>query len=516
MAIQGVRLASSNYLATAASQYFQPGRTLTIMCWARPGTLPPTSNYYTLLGTTTSAGVSGWGMSIQGGAGGTAFWEMFFTNNGSAYDDFRFTNGVATGRWDHIAWVMRSDATEAGYLNGVQETLVQSANAGVYPAAASRTLQIKWGDATGNGSFDGAMAYVRIFDGELSGAEIRAEMFARRACNKRLHVIADFPLEMPGGTSSIVAPDIGPQGLPVTSVTGTVTWDRDPPLPKHITPLARQIRILSVPPAGGGGQSALLATATETDSGQTLGRLKTRAVPLASTTDSAIAETRRKSRALAIAGTTDTAPTTLGRAKARTLAIGTETDTGQTLTRSKRRTLAIAGTTDSGITLGRLKRRALAIGTETDTGQTLARTHARLLVVATETDSAPVAFGRRKLRLIEIANQANEALGVTNGQARQLSTALTTDTAIGLTRSHARLLAAALETDLARGVARLLRLGIALEVDSAILVTHPELVSTLSVVRIDVIVGPQGVRHVWGPQEAIVVAGPQTANAIVD
>lgn len=504
MAIQGVRLASSNYLATAASQYFQPGRTLTIMCWARPGTLPPTSNYYTLLGTTTSAGVSGWGMSIQGAAGSTAFWEMFFTNNGSNYDDFRFTNGVATGRWDHIAWVIRSDATQAGYLNGKQETLVQSSNAGTYPAAASRPLQIKWGDATGNGTFDGAMAYVRIYDGELSGAEIRAEMFSRRACNKRLHVICDFPLEAPGGTSSIVAPDFGPHGLHVTSVTGTVTWDRDPPLPRYLAPLARQIRLFSVPAAGGGGQSALLATATETDSGGTLVRAKARALTAATETDAGVTVTRRKARALATATEADTGQA-LGRAHARTLAAATSTNSSQALTRSKARALAAATETDTGGTLGRTKRRTLAVAAETDTAQTLARQHARTLAVAGETDTAPTAVGRLKARLLAIATEADESRAIGSNQPRLLSTALETDAGGTLVGRHARTLTIATESDVARVLGKLKGLAIAAEVDTALAVEAP---STVVEVRPSVVYvsGPQRVTYVSVPQRVTVVS----------
>lgn len=262
MAIQGAHLASSNYLETAASNWFQPARTITVMFWARPASAPPNGNYWSLVGTTHSASVAGWACSIQGGVS-NAFWEMFFTNNGTNYDDFRFTNAIATGRWDHVAWVMRSDATEAGYLNGVAETLVQASNAGTYPATASRALRIRYGDSTGNGTFDGGMAYLRIFDGELSGAEIRAEMMSRRAVNRRLHVICDFPLTQIGG-SNIVAPDLGPQGLHVTTINGTVTWDRGPVIPEHRSLVLPKVLFSQ---AAGGGSTVNLTPATFAFSG---------------------------------------------------------------------------------------------------------------------------------------------------------------------------------------------------------------------------------------------------------
>jgi hypothetical protein len=489
MAIQGVRLASSNYLATAASTWFQPGRTLTVMCWARPGTLPPTSNYYTLLGTTTSAGVSGWGVSIQGGAGGTAFWEMFFTNNGSNYDDFRFTNGVLTGRWDHVAWVMRSDATQAGFLNGVQETLVQSSNAGTYPAAASRALQIKWGDATGNGSFDGALGYVRIFDGELSAPEIRAEMCSRRAVNKRVHCIADYPLEALGGTASIVAPDVGPQGLPVTTVTGTVVWYPDPPTVRPVSTYKRA-RLLG---QASSSQAAALGTASETDT--------------------AIALTRRKARALGIASETDTAGT-VGRAKRRALGIAAETDTAQTLTRAKARTLGVAAETDTAVALARRKARQLGVASEADTASSFAHGTAAALGIAAETDTA-VAFTRAKRRALGVASTTDTAGALTSLKRRALGVAGETDVAVALGAFRGRLLGIASEGDTALTLGRTKRVlvGVAAETDSAGSISPPD-TGGGPFPTITHVAGPQRATAVAGGQRGTHVAGPQRATNV--
>lgn len=242
MAINGTHAASSNYVTTAASAYLQPGRTITVMAWANPNVVTPNGNYYTLLGTASVPSGSGWGVSLRG-ISGAAAWEMFFTANGTNFDDFRFTSTVATGTWDHVAWVLRSDGTEVGYLNGVAETLVQSANAGAVAPETSRGLQILYGDAGGNGSFGGSAAFVRIYDGELGAAEIVAEMASKRARNRRLPVLLDIP-------DPYLGVDYGPVGLHVATVTGTVTWAPDPPLPEPVSSQLTKIRDLFV--AGGG------------------------------------------------------------------------------------------------------------------------------------------------------------------------------------------------------------------------------------------------------------------------
>ncbi len=113
------------------------------------------------------------------------------------------------------------------------------------------------------------------------------------------------------------------------------------------------------------GQSAAVATATETDTAQSLARLKTRTAALAAETDTAVALTRRRTYTLPVASETDMAPA-VGQVKARALAVAVETDVAQALT--ARRTLA------------------LAVATEVDTARALGKVLG--LLVAVETDSA--------------------------------------------------------------------------------------------------------------------------------
>lgn len=242
MAINGSHAASSNYVTTAASAFLQPGRTITVMCWANPNVATPNGNYYTVLGTATVPASSGWAVALRGISGG-AVWDAAFTANGTNYDDYRFTNQAAVGRWDHVAWVLRSDSTEAGYLNGVAEALLSFANAGTVPPETSRGLQILNGDASGNGSFGGAVAFVRIFDGELGADEVAVEMSAKRAQNRRLPVLFDMP-------DPYLGVDWGPLGLHVASVTGTVTWAPDPQLPEPALSQLSRIRMFGT--TGGG------------------------------------------------------------------------------------------------------------------------------------------------------------------------------------------------------------------------------------------------------------------------
>lgn len=158
------------------------------------------------------------------------------------------------------------------------------------------------------------------------------------------------------------------------------------------------------------GLSATLATATETDTGGTLGRAKARTLAVAGTTDTAQTITRAKRRTLAVAGDTATAGT-LGRTKARTLGIAGDAATAGTLARIKARTLTVAGDTATAGTMGRVKARTLGIAGDASTAGTLTRVQVRILATATETDMARV-LG--KVRGLSVVGDTSTALTITH------------------------------------------------------------------------------------------------------
>lgn len=202
---------------------------------------------------------------------------------------------------------------------------------------------------------------------------------------------------------------------------------------------------------------------------QTLGRVRSRALPIATETDTAQALGRLKSRVLGIAAETGVAQA-LGRLKSRILPISSETDTAQTITRTTGQTLAlpVATETDTAQALGRRKTRALPVATETDTAQTLARAKRLTLPVATETDTAQ-SFSRRKVRALVVATTADVAQALGRVKRLTLPIASTTSAAQTLGRVRSRILPIATSTNTAQPFARLKSrvLGIATETDKA-------------------------------------------------
>lgn len=262
MAVYGA--SGSNNLATAATAWAQTGRTTTWCAWIRPSVVTGTgTKYQAVLGSQTSGGTAGWGLCLREDDS-TSFTtvNLFYTNDAANYSDIDGTTRLTAGTWCHVAWVLRTGNTQSCYLNGNPETLAPRTSAGVLPAAATRPWYIKFaGDSSG--TYTGTIAYIRVFDGELTQAEIGREMYAPQAVTTRIPAVWDVPL-VSTGSSSVVAFDRGPFALHPTTVTGTLSWADDPPaVPIRVSgpSVALRARLFSSP---GGGTSASAGVATGT------------------------------------------------------------------------------------------------------------------------------------------------------------------------------------------------------------------------------------------------------------
>lgn len=140
--------------------------------------------------------------------------------------------------------------------------------------------------------------------------------------------------------------------------------------------------------AGGGGQSAAVGRADETDSASALARRKSKATGLATETDAASALARRKARAAGLATTTETA-SALGRVKSKPVGLATETDSALALARGGMIVpTGLATETDTASALARVKSRGAQLATETSQAFSLARVKSRPVGLAIETDQA--------------------------------------------------------------------------------------------------------------------------------
>lgn len=216
-----------------------------------------------------------------------------------------------------------------------------------------------------------------------------------------------------------------------------------------------------------------LTPATESDSAQTLGRVKSLTLAPATETDTPVALTgglvggggidvtltpaaetdaaqtvgRSSSRVIGPAAESDTAPL-VGRVSLRAATQSTETDSAVAPTRVKAKSLGVASETDSAAALGRVSSRTLAPGVEADTVPGAGRRKARSLFVAAETDST-LTVGRTKRRGVTQTLESETAVGVTTGKSDTLAIVSENDAATTLARVHRRTLIPATETDLA-------------------------------------------------------------------
>jgi len=103
--------------------------------------------------------------------------------------------------------------------------------------------------------------------------------------------------------------------------------------------------------AAGGGQSAALGTAAETDAAVVLGKAKARATATTTETDAAPAVGRTKNKAVSTATGTDSA-SSLGRSKSKALGTAMETGVAFSLARAKRRAVGATAESDTALSLG--------------------------------------------------------------------------------------------------------------------------------------------------------------------
>ena len=140
--------------------------------------------------------------------------------------------------------------------------------------------------------------------------------------------------------------------------------------------------------ASGGGQSATVGRADETDTASALARQKSKATGLATETDAASALARVKSRGVGLATSTEAA-SALGRVKSKPVGLATETDSALSLVRGGMiGTTGLAIETDLASALSRAKVRAVQLASETSSAFALARIKSRPVGLAVEADHA--------------------------------------------------------------------------------------------------------------------------------
>ncbi|MFE3371183.1 hypothetical protein ACFXOK_16475 [Streptomyces sp. NPDC059173] len=205
--------------------------------------------------------------------------------------------------------------------------------------------------------------------------------------------------------------------------------------------------------------------APETCTSQALGRRKALALGAAAEINTGQGVTNHRSRAAGTAGEVDTAQAFSWR-RAQLLGVAVEVGAAQTLARNTRKALPAATGTEAAQGVPRTKRLSLGSPTESTAATPLSGALAAALGTATET-SAPQAVGRSLARSLPVAGMAETAQSLTRRGRQELAVA--EETAASLPFALATGLAAAEETCAAQpvGCAKTTTQGVAGEVEEA-------------------------------------------------
>lgn len=196
-----------------------------------------------------------------------------------------------------------------------------------------------------------------------------------------------------------------------------------------------------------------IGQAEETDTAQAITRPgQTVTVEQASETDTAQALTAVKSFAAGQAAETDTAQS-LTAAKSQAVGLGQETDAAQSLTSLKTAVLEQATESDLSQAITSLKTLLLGLASETDAAQPVTSTGQQVVMVnqAEETDTAQ-SVGRLKTAVLGQSAEADLAQALTSLKALLLGQATESDLAQAFFGRKAREIGQATESDLAQGV----------------------------------------------------------------
>jgi len=157
-------------IANNAAIDFAGSDSFTISMWVKPDALSGNQNLYAQTGDTDQLGFY-FGLDDN---------KVAFTlakEPGMVYlDDFRSTNSVEAGYWNHIA-VVKDNDTVTMYINGVADGAAESIAAGVLTATATTEGMSLGASTSGSNPFTGLMDEVRIWNAALDSATIGTWVF---------------------------------------------------------------------------------------------------------------------------------------------------------------------------------------------------------------------------------------------------------------------------------------------------------------------------------------------------
>lgn len=192
---------------------------------------------------------------------------------------------------------------------------------------------------------------------------------------------------------------------------------------------------------------------TETNTSQSITRVKTKAVGQTTETDTSQADTHRKTKTLGQPAETNTSQA-ITHSKIKAIGLTTETELAQAITHVKTKVLGQSAeiNTSQPVTVNP-KRRLIIQITETDLSQTLTRIKSKTLGQNTETDTSQHLTNNPQRRLVNQRSETNAAQPLTHVKTKTIGQVTETDVSQTIVHNKSKTLGQTTETDLSQAVA---------------------------------------------------------------
>lgn len=338
----------------------------TIFAWCRPGVVNITQTVFGIgrSGTASHYAVIGIDSTAR------AFFEA---GAGAANDSFR-TGALTANVWHPIAGVATSTVSRVVYADGTVGTPVATSTP--FPTTPTDTVVGALLNNTLASFFTGQIAECAMWNVALTATEIAA--LSRGVSPLRIRPAA-LKFYSPIWGAASPERDLTSSQKHLTLTNAPVTAQHAP-----VQPLVGGVMIPYAVSAG--GHTIVLGQLTETDTVQTLGKVKLKATGQQAEADLAQTITRRKARTAGQVAETDLIQSLL-HFKSKTVGLQTEADLAQTITRLKLKSTGQQAETDLVQPITRNHSRTLGEPTETDVNQPVNRVKVKTLGTLSETDT---------------------------------------------------------------------------------------------------------------------------------
>src|ERR1700761_1300197 len=195
----------------------------TVCFWANNG---DTTSNRVMLAAIGNAGSDGWEINAH-----NQYFTYQYFNAGSASANPVGANVITQGVWYYICFQYQASPTTGAIFVDAVNQFTQSETVTMPSGNSVLTAIATAQDPLSGNTWLGQVAFVRIFDGLLTPAELLAERASPTPRNRRPAVLHDMPWTPAGASPYGSGSERSAFANYPTSVNGTLAFSPDPPLP---------------------------------------------------------------------------------------------------------------------------------------------------------------------------------------------------------------------------------------------------------------------------------------------